>query len=194
VIMSTCCHGVCNWNDYVGRDYLLDAMLNTVSDTTSSTLLKFGQDEFDLLRLWSSGTVRDIDQSDATKDSNVSKESKPEDDDSDRDDVDEDVHPTSIDQSSSSMSVVKVVEALNLKCGVQGLGRACQRLIDYGRGEYLRRVIFNHIDDDPSNATSSSSIKDSNSSNDCKVDLLYYVPESITPQNALLIAYRSKSK
>jgi hypothetical protein len=43
--------------------------------------------------------------------------------------------------SFDGVGVVDVVEALQLKCNVQALGRACQRLIDYGRREYLRKFL-----------------------------------------------------
>ena len=206
VIMSTCCHGVCNWNDYVGRDYLLKAILNhnDTTVTTSSNLLTFGNDEFDLLRLWSSGTVRDTNIVDTAKDTGSTEVA---DTDSDRDDLDDDVHPTSpneiLNDSSSTndrsnINVTKVVEALNLKCGVQGLGRACQRLIDYGRGEYLRHVILSsenhhHDSNDDTTQTTNNTTSTTNlnvQSNNSKVELIYYVPESVTPQNALLLAYR----
>jgi hypothetical protein len=71
----------------------------------------------------------------------------------------------------SDVTAPKVAEAMNLQCGAQGLGRACQRLIDYGRQEYMRRVLF--ADTSPSN-----------------VRLLYYVPTSVSPQNAMLVANR----
>jgi hypothetical protein len=61
-----------------------------------------------------------------------------------------------------------IVDSLKLDCGVQGIGRACQRLIDYGRKEYMRQVLF------------------------CtdKAELLYYVSPEVSPQNAALIARR----
>ena len=198
VIMSTCCHGVCNWHDYVGREYLLEAIRKT--DIASPRLLPFGEDEFDLLRLWSAGTVLDVNVTEASsKGHDMTKEAKLEvDDDSNGpvlDNDDEDVHRIANESpaTGSDITVTKVVEALNLKCGAQGLGRACQRLIDYGRCEYLRRVIF-----DDTNQTNAASIPNDNDVNPnhhnnshVKVELVYYVPESITPQNALLIAYKS---
>jgi len=52
---------------------------------------------------------------------------------------------------------------LGLSCGGAGLGRACQRIIDYGRCDYLKGRGF-------------------------KVDLFHYVPPDVTPQNALIVA------
>ena len=188
----------------MSADYLLDAILNHDDITSSSTLLTFGTHEFDMMRLWSSGTVYDSNIVDAPTDSGSTKVSKLE----VYDDLDEDIHPISddvlhesrsINGCSNNINVTKVVEALHLKCGVQGLGRACQRLIDYGRCEYLRHVIFNDHENDTttSAATTASSnniqskSENSNSSSGNTVELVYYVPESVTPQNALLIAYRS---
>lgn len=145
--MSTCCHGVCSWKDYVGRDFLMEAML-----FDSSQLSTFGEAEFDLLRLWSSGTVVDPRDTD-------------------------DVHsPPTVKCSNDPAEVVnvtKIVKDLNLRCGVQGFGRACQRLIDYGRYEYIRQELFDETEDSISN-----------------VELFHYVETSVTPQNAALLAYR----
>jgi tRNA:m4X modification enzyme len=215
VIMSTCCHGVCHWNDYVGRDYLIDAILT--KDTTSSTLSTFGQDEFDLMRLWSSGTVQDNNNTDAPKVNKSSDASKLPVDGDDDDFEGDDIHPNPNEMCNDSskangfnhINVTKVVEALNLQCGVQGLGRVCQRLIDYGRCEYLRHVIFNEHDhndrttsnsgnhiqsDNNNNIIKNDSSKNSSAGSKSTVELVYYVPESITPQNALLLAYRSQSQ
>jgi tRNA:m4X modification enzyme len=168
-IMSTCCHGVCDWNDYVGRDYLLDAILHA-----TSLLPSFGEEEFDLLRLWSSGTVRDI-KIDATK--NIERNQLGDDNEHNEHNEMTEIHIERPDEAVrgrnfNSTNVTKIVEGLKLKCGAQGLGRACQRLIDYGRCEYLRHVIFSN-----------------SNSRTVNVELKYYVPDSITPQNAVLIAY-----
>jgi hypothetical protein len=74
--------------------------------------------------------------------------------------------------SFDGVGVVDVVSApTQMQC--TGLGRACQRLIDYGRREYLRKVLFADTPDQPGNA-----------------ELLYYVPADVTPQNAALVAHR----
>jgi tRNA:m4X modification enzyme len=160
-IIATCCHGVCFWKDYVGRDYLAAAMVHE-----GSSLSSFGAAEFELLRLWSSGTVKDAarDGSQSGADNNADSEH---------------ANPREGSRSGDTgraLNVTRVVEALNLRCGAQGLGRACQRLIDYGRREYLRKVIFF---DDETNQSSANNVQ-----------LLYYVPDSVTPQNAALIAHR----
>lgn len=160
-IIATCCHGVCFWEDYVGRDYLVNAM---VQDRTS--LSSFGAAEFELLRLWSSGTVKDT-----STDGEGGRTADPNDPDDDPDEYTRNSHSESGSIAAKALNVTKIVEALGLRCGAQGLGRACQRLIDYGRGEYLRKVIF--INEESSN-----------------VELLYYVKDSVTPQNAALIAHR----
>lgn len=161
-IMVTCCHGVCVWKDYVGRDYLVAAMVQE-----GASLSSFDAAEFELLRMWSSGTVKDItggnSQSGAEKKAD-DEHAKPRND-------------SCSDAAARGLNVMSVVEALNLKCGAQGLGRACQRLIDYGRREYLRHVIFS---DDETGESSSAN----------NVQLLHYVHESVTPQNAALMAHR----
>jgi tRNA:m4X modification enzyme len=173
-IMSTCCHGVCCWKDYVGRDYLVAAMLQD-----KSSLSSFGAAEFELLRLWSSGTVKDIVVVGTKNTAEPNSEDGAE-------DVADDEHcnaqaDSGSDDTTKALSVTRVVEALNLQCGAQGLGRACQRLIDYGRREYLQKVIFSD-DEKPV-------VGDDVGTNN-NVQLLYYVPDSVTPQNAVLIAHR----
>jgi tRNA:m4X modification enzyme len=146
-IMATCCHGVCSWKDYVGRDFLMEAML-----FDASLLSKFGEVEFDLLRLWSSGTV------------------------SDQTDTEEKHSPPTATCTNDPMEIVtvsKIVAALNLQCGARGFGRACQRLIDYGRYQYMRQELFSDTEKEAFN-----------------VELIHYVPVADTPQNAALFAYR----
>ena len=160
-IIATCCHGVCFWKDYVRRDYPAAAMVHE-----GSSLSSFGAAEFELLRLWSSGTVKDAARDGSQSGANNNADNE---------------HANPREGSSSgdtgrALYVTRVVETLNLRCGAQGLGRACQRLIDYGRREYLRRVIFY---DDETNQTSANNVQ-----------LVYYVPDSVTPQNAALIAHR----
>lgn len=140
-VFATCCHGVCNWDDYVGRDFLSDIMRPHGTDS-------FGQEEFELMRVWSSGSVL-VDGETQVRPS-ASEE-----------------HCASCSASDRSpMSLHSIVEALHLRCKAQGLGRACQRLIDFGRQEYLRKVLFR----------------------DAHVELLHYVGSKTTPQNAVLIA------
>jgi hypothetical protein len=73
--------------------------------------------------------------------------------------------------SFDGVGVVDVVEALQLKCS--GLGRACQRLIDYGRREYLQNVLFADTPDQPGNR-----------------NCYTMFPPTFTPQNAALVAHR----
>jgi tRNA:m4X modification enzyme len=169
-VMATCCHGACTWDDYVGRDYLCQAMKQGQGDLSLS-VEGFGWAEFELLRRWSAGTVMTPKSDDET--TNTASGDKEE----------EDEHKIATGDMKSSddctfdafdgVGVVDVVEALQLKCNVQGLGRACQRLIDYGRREYLRKVLFADTPDQPGSA-----------------ELLYYVPADVTPQNAALVAHR----
>jgi tRNA:m4X modification enzyme len=159
-IFATCCHGVCSWSGFVGRDYLRAAM-------EKDDDFSFGEAEFELLRRWSSGSV--LEQGSNTQPSSPS------------DDQQETNEHGSTSQCSvgnrgcddeTIISISKVVEALKLKCGVRGLGRACQRLIDYGRQEYLRNVLF---------------------AGDGQVEMLHYVSDKVTPQNAALVACRNQS-
>jgi tRNA:m4X modification enzyme len=162
-VIATCCHGVCSWDDYVGRDYLRLAM--------EDNAISFGPAEFDLLRRWSSGTV---------KEGNSSCCQKPQRSNAVRGDpcviqhVDDDAHGEhSVAELGDAInSISDVVKALGLACGVQGLGRACQRLIDHGRCEYMRCVL----------------LPEEQESGSCVTELCHYVPADVTPQNAVLIS------
>ena len=121
----------------------------------------FGAAEFELMRKWSSGTCAVVD---GKKTVNTVQNDE---------DMEHSSHSCLEDnEGKDTTGISTVVKALNLKCGVPGLGRACQRLIDYGRQEYLRNVLFSRESD--------------------VVEMLYYVPHSVTPQNAALVAYRRK--
>jgi len=192
-LMATCCHGVCTWEHYVGRDYLMSALTNKTTTTTTTTTTKqgtnnddhdndsvpcltsFGLQEFELMRLWSSGTVKDACCT-GEKTSSSSKDNKDEGEDSH--------HNVCTDSKAEgkAVNVATVVSSLQLECGVQGLGRACQRLLDYGRKEYLERVIFANDKD----VTAAANGKQKNA----QIELCYYVPSSVTPQNAVLVASR----
>ena len=155
-ILATCCHGVCIWDDYVGRDYLCSVMDN--SDTPGHDIT-FGLAEFDTLRRWSEGTVR------------VSKVAEDSTEGAALDDANHPIKRRKDDTADPrTANISDVVDSLNLQCGPQGLGRACQRMIDYGRLCYIRKILF-------PDGTSPG-------------ELLYYVPDSVTPQNAALIASR----
>lgn len=200
-VLATCCHGICDWKEYVGRDYLRQAM--------ATESLSFGPDEFDLMRQWCAGSVAsqnsnlkatngdDTDISDNIKKEafissmNVEMTGEAEEDDEELEHNtgtnNEEEHPLTnknmADESSSSLpasnrglKIGTIVDSLHLECGIEGLGRACQRLIDHGRLEYLRNVIF-------SASTTSSSLSSSK--------LLHYIAPDVSPQNACLIGARS---
>lgn len=150
-MMATCCHGVCCWDDYVGRDYLVEAM--------KKEGISFGREDFDLLKRWTSGTVRQPGSID--RGSSVGSEPLP-------DDEDDHANDDGAGGNEDYVGISSVAQSLRLKCGPQGLGRACQRLIDYGRREYLRDTLFSASEQPP--------------------ELLYYVPADVTPQNAMLLA------
>lgn len=152
VIMSTCCHGACNWQDYVGRDFIQKVM--TMDDGLSS----FGAKEFKLLMSWSAGTVKAVDPN----------KKKPESNPSSTEEVEHREALSTAGNISLEFGVTKIVESIGLVCGVHGLGRACQRIIDFGRLQFIKKAL--------------------SFGDNC--ELLYYVPDSITPQNALLIAHR----
>ena len=137
---ATCCHGICNWKDYVGKKYIIDAF--------DKCGFPFGKGHFDQLVKWTGGSTLI-----EAKDGMISKSNG-----------EEHVHHFPKDESVETGIKQIIIEA-DLSCGVRGLGRACQRIIDYGRCEYMRDVL---------GYQRSSELK-------------HYVDESITPQNALLI-------
>jgi tRNA:m4X modification enzyme len=140
--LATCCHGVCAWNHYVGRNFL-----------TTQFNDGFGAEEFELLRKWSTGTVA-ITANGIEKDNEHQPASGPDND------------------SRDPYGVTVIVDSLKLNCGIQGLGRACQRLIDAGRCDYMEKTLFE--------------------SGTHKVEMYHYVDSSVTPQNAVIVA-RKKS-
>ena len=76
------------------------------------------------------------------------------------------------DSGKDPLNVNSIVQSLQLKCGVQSLGRACQRLLDYGRCEYMREVVFHN---EPGT----------------HVEMVHYVSTDITLQNTVLLGYRT---
>jgi tRNA:m4X modification enzyme len=136
-VFATCCYGVCNWDDYVGRDTLIDLFQGN-----------FSRKEFDILTRWATGTVLCSNGKDHHDTHNSSDK---------------------IDHNDRfGKAISQVVQKLNLSCGVHGLGRCCQRIIDYGRVVYIREVLgFPYA------------------------DVIHFVEESVTPQNALLIGSHS---
>lgn len=141
-LLATCCHGVCNWEDYVGRDCLRRLF--------ATEAIYFGKEEFELLRRWSAATcLPNKNGAEEHSPAKIAGGSKDEGD------------------ARSPYAVGRVVESLGLACGVQGLGRCCQRLIDQGRCEYIQNVLFCN----ESSATTS---------------LVHYVLPQVTPQNAVV--------
>lgn len=156
-LFATCCHGACSWSGYVGRDYLRREM---ELDGTFS----FGEAEFELMRKWSAGTVNR-----AKKDNS----GVPDDETDNHRLEDYNLEACDANRKEWDTNITKLVDALELKCGPCGLGRACQRLIDFGRKEYMKRELFG--DEDEARTS---------------VEMVHYVSDSVTPQNAVLIAYR----
>ncbi len=162
-IFATCCHGLCNWNDYVGRDCLLSSFCSKTSGLTS-----FGESQFNLMKRWASASVE--------------RRSPNSNSPSSDDDQTEDDHPTfpddDNDDEGKASNIFAVVGELGLACGGKGLGRVCQRLIDYGRCDYMRKALL------------ASEDHSSSGGGTYNVRLLHYVPRDVTPQNALIIATR----
>ena len=184
-LFATCCHGVCNWDDYVGREYLRQGLNG--GDDCNDTKIHFGKEEFELMRSWSTGTV--ISNESFTNTSPKAKKIKSDISEQGAilaeqdDDCEHSASASRKRENQAALGVIEVVRALNLSCGVQGLGRACQRLIDYGRREYLRNELFAVSEDDDEACHQ-------NKPESAFVDLCYYVPADVTPQNAVLLAKR----
>jgi tRNA:m4X modification enzyme len=172
-IMATCCHGVCNWNDYVGREYFVNS-------------LGFGKEEFDLMTRWSAGTVA---SSSSSSPVSINQESKPTSTYTSQPSESTDTkqlveeHSYLVDDKQDANNISTIVKELDLQCGVQGLGRACQRLIDYGRCHYMRNILFTPTQNSPKGAGGEQ----------YTVELCHYVDSSVTPQNAVLMASRESN-
>ena len=167
-IFATCCHGVCNWTDYVGKQYLQTIFQQKFQDDTL-----FGPNEFHLMKKWTSASVLSIpnkvdETNSQTKTNHEVMEQENHNHHSTNNDNDDDATTTTTTGLENTNTITSIVEELQLKCGVQGLGRACQRLIDYGRLEYIKHQLFPTSTD---------------------AQLCHYVDSDITPQNALLKAF-----
>lgn len=147
-VMATCCHGLCTWNDYVGRDSFLELFRGM------GGLSAFSGSDFDQLRRWTSASV--LEDSDHPRTAAVD---------------DDDEHNIGV----KSQNIYVVVKHLGLDCGGRGLGRACQRLIDYGRTEYIRKHLFHRSSAEQDYITAD-------------VSLCHYCSSDVTPQNALIVA------
>jgi len=150
-VFATCCHGVCNWKDYVGRDYLRGALANDDDDEI------FGEKEFNLMKRWGAGSAVESESSNGT--------AAPTDTSTASGEEEEENHNTNATEQDYPQKLSSVVSELGLSCGSKGLGRACQRLIDYGRVEYMKQILF----------------KDGS-----ETSMKHYVDPEVTPQNALL--------
>ncbi|KAL3790033.1 hypothetical protein HJC23_011389 [Cyclotella cryptica] len=156
-VMATCCHGLCEWKDYTGRDCLLGLFCGV------GGLSWFGESDFDVLKRWAPASVLD-DRHD------VSSE-----------DVGDDHTDCLHGNKKEDGNVFTVVKELGLSCGGNGLGRACQRIIDYGRCDYMEKTLF---------CSSMSSDGGNSGQSLYEVKLFHYVPRNVTPQNALIMAVR----
>ena len=157
-IMATCCHGVCTWSEYVGRGYLCEAFIKHN--------LEFGMHEFELIRRWSTGTV-------ATEGNTLNKEAC-----DDKEyaktaffDKTSELHSDKMnDFPNDNFTLSTIIQQAGLSCDVHGVGRACQRLLDYGRCKFLEHEL-----------------KFAGSPSPNHVELCHYVPSMVTPQNAVLV-------
>ncbi|KAL9190192.1 hypothetical protein ACHAXT_007403 [Thalassiosira profunda] len=148
-VMATCCHGLCTWTEYVGRD-CFQRLFGSC----------FGEREFNLMKRWAPASVLN----DSSKYARRNSDEEVQEEHSDR--IAEDL-------KGRYPSIAAVVNEAGLSCGVRGLGRACQRLIDYGRCEYMQNQLFGA----------------SSEAGECMaVKMLHYVSRDVTPQNALLVA------
>lgn len=153
-VLATCCHGICVWNLYVGRDFLGNIMCVKDNDI-------FGESEFNYLRKWATGTViGDPNKTSSSGADEVMQESGEE------ETKDQEHNILLDDDTNFQIGVSQIAKQLNLKCGPEGLGRACQRLIDFGRTQYMQKCLM----------TTQGGTK-----------LFHYVDKSVTPQNAMLL-------
>lgn len=195
-VFATCCHGICDWENYVGRKYLIDLFHQSdprMMDEGGKRV--FGNDDFNFLRKWSSGSTVNIKN---TTNDNEEQNDKV----SDTRNVDEEDETHASPNKQYYSSICKLIESLNIQelisivnshfnkvekvgevtkeneynkddiiDGVEALGRACQRIIDYGRLMYMKEILgFQNI------------------------KMIYYVPPSVTPQNCLLLAWNESKR
>lgn len=163
-VMATCCHGLCTWNEYIGRDYFLRLFRGEIGGLSS-----FGEKEFNLMKRWTAASV--------LEDIPLNSEGAANSTTADSDTKDEHHNPIGAGEDKGRYpGIFAVVKELDLACG-KGLARACQRLIDYGRCEFIRNDLLQADDS-------------STSKGGFNVSMLHYVPRNVTPQNALIVATR----
>ena len=168
-VMATCCHGLCTWNDYVGRDCLISLFCGPVGGLSS-----FGENDFTMLKRWTSASVLD----DHAKNHSHNTEGSNENDDDSSDDGIKEEHTCNIsDGRWKGRTIFDIAIELGLSLGGNSVGRACQRIIDHGRCDYIENELFKLADPKFSNSSFTASLK-------------HYVDRNVTPQNALIIASR----
>ncbi len=172
VILTTCCHGVCNWKDFVGRDYLHSTMVKANESHIDS--FQFGEEEFNLMKRWACGTVIGLAGNEKVKKKKVTHQTKSnDDDDGGEDDNEQQTHHLRKEEvdHDNMKNITYIVKSMDLSCGLEGLGRACQRLIDYGRTQFMQEHLFD---------CRGTKLEKNQSF------LCHYVDSGVTPQNALL--------
>ena len=173
-LLATCCHGICDYRHYVGRDVLRELMEGKgCDDEKDDCIPMFGAKEFDLLRRWSSATV-------ASREAKIKRsvdgpKCARDDDAMDHQHLFLENYANRDSEKSSAINISSVVRQLNLSIKIQDLGRACQRLIDYGRLKYIQQNIF----------------QEPNERN--VVNLTHYVAANVTPQNAILWGRKTRA-
>lgn len=168
-VMATCCHGLCTWKDYVGRDCFLELFCRV------GGISRFVERDFNQLKRWTSASV--LEESGSASSRNTTNFAV-------NGDKDEHNIGETDNGGGKSQNIFLVVKELGLACGGRGLGRACQRLIDYGRTEYIKNHLFH--------TTETSSAEQECITAD--VSLCHYCSSDVTPQNALIIAKRGSVK
>ena len=169
-VMATCCHGLCDWKEYVGRD----SLLHLLCSENIGGLKSFGEREFNLMKRWTPASVLGDPKKPGAGPSSVEEKA-----------IVEEHNVGNVDNKEEAgrrgpNNIFTVVEDAGFECGGRGLGRACQRLIDHGRCEYLRNDKLLCQECSPQNY------------GDFGVGMLHYVARDITPQNALIVASKNK--
>ena len=157
-ILATCCHGICSWDEYVGRDYLCNIFSNHGDSS-------FGKVEFDLMKRWACGTVMKrvarSQPNDSSEKGNIET----------KEDAD---HVTGLptNYEADKCNISNIITAGKLPCGPNGFGRVCQRIIDYGRCEYMKNKVFGD-----------EAVPEGNRA---VIEMCHYTRDDVTPQNAIL--------
>ena len=131
--------------------------------TTDARLSHFGKAEFDLMVKWCGASVAHSEDEASTTNNSFHR------------------NRTGSRGTDTGTNISSIVKSLKLNCGIQGLGRACQRLIDFGRLQYLQHDVFG----------ADCILGNSRTGKDVIIDLCHYTTPQVSPQNAILRAYRS---